>query len=113
MTSERQRRANRANAKKSTGSKTTGGKANAARNALRHGLSLSVTSDPMLAPDVEALAELIADGPAHPEAVELARQIAESQIALRRLRTHRLQLIATASPIQLTSRRTPCAYGKK
>ena len=84
MTTHRQRRANRANAKKSTGPKTSAGKINAARNAMRHGLSLSVAADPILAPDVEALAELIADGSADPETVDLARQIAEAQIDLRR-----------------------------
>ena len=38
VVSEKQRRANRQNAKKSTGPKTAGGKARASRNALKHGL---------------------------------------------------------------------------
>jgi hypothetical protein len=96
MTTHRQRRANRANAKKSTGPKTAAGKINAARNAMRHGLSLSVAAAPILAPDVEALAQLIAEGSADPETLDLARQIAEAQIDLRRVRMHRLRLIATA-----------------
>ena len=96
MTSQRQRRANRANAKKSTGPKTAAGKINAARNAMRHGLSLSVGAVPIFAPDVEALAQLIAEGSADPEALALARQIAEAQIDLRRVRAHQLRLIETA-----------------
>ena len=38
VVSEKQRRANRQNAKKSTGPKTADGKARASRNALKHGL---------------------------------------------------------------------------
>ena len=38
VVSEKQRRANRQNAKKSTGPKTAAGKARASRNALKHGL---------------------------------------------------------------------------
>ena len=63
MTSERRQRANRANARSSTGPKTAGGKARAAQNAFRHGLNVSVLSDPSLAPEVEAMARRIS--PAH------------------------------------------------
>jgi hypothetical protein len=54
--SERKIRANRANARASTGPKTAHGRSHAARNALRHALSLSVYSDPTLSEEVEALA---------------------------------------------------------
>jgi hypothetical protein len=43
MTSERQMKANRRNAKRSTGPRTTGGKTRSSRNALRHGLSRSAS----------------------------------------------------------------------
>jgi hypothetical protein len=56
MTSERQLRANRANAQASTGPKTRRGKIRAAQNARRHGLRLSVLSDPLLCEDAETLA---------------------------------------------------------
>jgi len=42
MVSERQRAANRANAKRSTGPKTAAGKLRSSRNALTHGLSASI-----------------------------------------------------------------------
>ena len=59
MTSERKIRANRANARASTGPKTKRGRSHAARNALRHALSLPVSSDPFLSEEVEALAREI------------------------------------------------------
>jgi hypothetical protein len=40
--------ANRANARRSTGPRTAAGKARASRNAVRHGLSVSVLADPAL-----------------------------------------------------------------
>jgi hypothetical protein len=60
MTSERKAQANRANARKSTGPKTPRGKARAAGNARRLGLSLSVLADPMLSDQVAALTRAIA-----------------------------------------------------
>ena len=96
MTSERKIRANRANAQASTGPKTARGRSRAARNALRHALSLPVYSDPVLSEEVEALARQIIGTDANPEIQELARRIAEAQIDLRRVRHARLQIISQA-----------------
>jgi hypothetical protein len=60
LTTDRERRANRANAKSSTGPKTASGKARSAQNALRHGLNVSTLLDPALAPLAEAMARRIA-----------------------------------------------------
>jgi hypothetical protein len=60
MISARKVSANRANARASTGPKTASGRARAARNALCHGLSLPVYSDPALSEELEALAREIA-----------------------------------------------------
>ena len=96
MTSERKIRANRANAQASTGPKTARGRSHAARNALRHALSLSVYSDPALFKELEALAREIIGTNANPEMQELARRIAEAQIDLRRVRHARHQILSQA-----------------
>jgi hypothetical protein len=94
LTTDRQQRANRANAKSSTGPKTATGKARSAQNAFRHALNLSVLFDPALAPQVEAIARKIAGPDAHAELLEDARRIAESQVDLDRVRTCRWRLIS-------------------
>jgi hypothetical protein len=67
-----------------------------ARNAFRYGLSLPVLSDPTLSQEVAALARQIAGADATPEMQELARQIAEAQVDLRRVRGLRHDLISRA-----------------
>ena len=96
MTSDRKTKANRANARASTGPKTARGRARAARNAFRHGLSLPVCSDPALSEEVEALAREIAGTDAHAEIQELARRVAEAQIDVRRVRYARHQRLTRA-----------------
>jgi hypothetical protein len=96
VTSERKIKANRANARASTGPKTAQGRSHAARNALRHALSLPVHSDPVLSEEVETLAREIIGTDANAEIQELARRIAEAQIDLRRVRYARHQLISQA-----------------
>ena len=96
MTSERKIRANRSNARASTGPQTHQGRARAARNALRHALSLPVYSDPVLSEEVETLAREIAGPDANEETKELARRVAEAQVDLRRVRYARHQLLSRA-----------------
>jgi hypothetical protein len=93
LTTHRQRRANRANSKSSTGPKTAKGKARSAQNAFRHGLNLQVLSDSSLALEVEAIACQISASDADGETLEWARRIAEAQVDLNRVRNSRRQLI--------------------
>jgi hypothetical protein len=88
--------ANRANARASTGPKSTHGRMRSARNALRHGLSLPVYADQALSEEVEALAREIAGADASAEIQELAQRIAEAQSDLRRARDARHQLLSQA-----------------
>ena len=98
MTGARRAFASRANARASTGPKTPDGKARAARNARRHGLSLPVLHDPTLTPEVEDLARKIvtsvAGADADPRRFALACRIAEAQIDLKRVRQAKLPLVA-------------------
>ena len=93
LTTDRQRLANRANARASAGPKTSGGKLRSARNALRHGLNIPIWGDPVLAPQAEAIARKIAGPNADPEALERARRIGEAQIDLNRVRAWRTILL--------------------
>jgi hypothetical protein len=100
VTSERKIRANRANSRASTGPKTVQGRAHAARNALRHALSLSIYADPALSEEAQALAREIVGTDVDAERRELARRIAEAQIDLRRVRhaRHRLSSETLSDP---------------
>ena len=93
MTSTRKIKANRANAQASTGPRTGQGKACSALNARRHGLSLSVTSNPVLAEQVETLAREFVGRSSDPEIGELAHDLAEAQIDLIRIRWARHDLL--------------------
>jgi hypothetical protein len=96
VSSARKITTNRANARASTGPKTADGRARAARNALRHALSLPVCSNPELSEEVETLAREIAGPDANAETQDLARQVAEAQIDLRRVRYARHKLLSDA-----------------
>ena len=98
MTSARKIRANRANARASSGPKTAAGKAQSAQNAFRHGFNVPIWLDPALASDVEALAQRIAGNGADASVREPARRVAEAQIDLRRVRSYRTRLIERAMP---------------
>ena len=58
MTTSARAAANRANAKRSTGPRTSEGKTRAARNALRHGLNVAGSA---LNPEIEDLARRLGD----------------------------------------------------
>ena len=108
MTSELKIKANRENSRASTGPRTRYGRARAARNALRHGLSLPVGSDPVLSEQVEALAREIAGADANAEIQDSARLIAEAQIDLRRVRQARHQLLTDALRDPITTLEQTC-----
>lgn len=85
MTSEGKIKANRENSRKSTGPNTFHGRRRAARNAFRHGLNLSIYSDPSASAAVEALACQISSADADAESLACARRIAEAELDLLRV----------------------------
>lgn len=85
MTSDRQIRANRANAARSTGPRTAEGKTAARLNALRHGLAGSLPVEPGIDKEVERLARAIVGEKGGSELRDSARRIAEAEVVLRRI----------------------------
>jgi hypothetical protein len=96
VTSAQKTRANRANARASTGPKTAEGKTRSAGNARRHGLSLPVLADPVLSQDVAELTREIAGSNPSRELYEPARRFAEAHIDVRRVRRARFDLFSSA-----------------
>ena len=99
MTTNARIKANRKNAKKSTGPRTEDGKARVAKNALKHGLLARDTVLPGEDPaDFDRqLSALEADlQPANSLEFELVRQIADSQWRMRRLTRLETGFIAAA-----------------
>ena len=56
---------------------------------MRHGLSIPVLADPVLAKEIAGLAERLAHGSADPEMRELAVRVAAAQVDVRRVRSAR------------------------
>jgi len=98
MISSRRLRANRCNARASTGPRTPRGKADAARNARKHGLSVPIMTNPLLTAEVKILAQQIAGKNANDQLQQLAATIAEAQVDLVRIRRARRELLSRAQP---------------
>ena len=94
MFNGRKRKSNRSNAKASTGPNTARGKAHAAQNARRHGLSLSVFSDPALSEKAKMLARQIVGERTDEATYQLACRVAEAEIDLLRVRQARQQFLS-------------------
>src|SRR5437660_3269209 len=92
MTSAAKIRANRRNALRSTGPRSPGGKAIAARNSRPQGLTVPVLTEPSLSRDVVALARRIETSLIGRPAHALACRIAEAVIDFDRVRRAKLAL---------------------
>jgi hypothetical protein len=86
MTSERKIAANRNNAKKSTGPRSEGGRSVSRQNALRHGLAVSIGNESAFGGDVEDLAKLLSSASGLQGVSGVAREAAEAQLDLSRIR---------------------------
>jgi hypothetical protein len=93
MATERQIEANRRNAVKSTGPRSSEGKRRARRNSYRHGLSVGAAGRPGCAEQVEKLARKIAGAGADAMILEQARSVAQAQLDLTQIRRMRASLI--------------------
>lgn len=95
MASEKQIAANRANAKRSTGPRTTAGKRRSSKNAYRHGLTKSLQDDSATIAAVEAVTCAIVDAIGGEED---ARAFAWAQRELYRIRQFRSRLMSDLVP---------------
>lgn len=91
MASERQLRANRANASRSTGPRSRGGKQRACKNATRHGLSVDLRG--RHGETIELLARELVDDEVGIRRRESARSLAYALLELERVRRTKLSLI--------------------
>ena len=91
MTSQAQKSANRKNAAHSTGPKSVQGKARVSKNALRHGLAISLCHFPELSAAAELLAREIVGENADEIRLDKARAFADAQLDLKRIRILRVQ----------------------
>jgi hypothetical protein len=86
MTSDRKAISNRKNAQNSTGPRSELGRRHSRRNAMRHGLAIAIGSDPSFSKDIEALASTLEGGGGGQIVGEFARQVAEAELDLLRIR---------------------------
>ena len=94
MATEKQIRANRENAKKSTGPKTAAGRARSSRNALRHGLSLPLTPNTEMAAKPDVIRKSLVSEQGKPTRVVAAIEFAQAQLDFLRIRAVRGQMMA-------------------
>lgn len=95
MLSDRQNAANRSNAAKSTGPRSEAGRGVSRHNVLRHGLAVTIGDDPAFQKDIEKLARVLSVSSGNQDNVELAREAAEAQFELLRIRKVRALLFQT------------------
>ena len=92
MATEKQIAANRANAKLSTGPKTTVGKMKSSRNAFRHGLSGSLPFNSAISAKVDSIVHALVGENASEEERGAAVVFARAQLELLRIRSTRIGL---------------------
>ena len=93
MASEKQIAANRRNATKSTGPRSSAGKKRASRNAYRHGLSLPVTASATLGQELENRAREIVAESDGAITLEPARAVVEPELDRARMQRLKITLI--------------------
>jgi hypothetical protein len=93
MTSNRKIEANRRNSRKSCGPRTAAGKANASRNALKHGLAALTHRQAPSLPEVEEFARALCGEDRDPALFAQAVEVAETKMIRRAIRAQKVAVI--------------------
>ena len=112
MASERQIAANRRNARRSIGPRSSAGKKRSSHDAYSHGLTLNISSA-AFAKQVEKSARKIAGGSKDEIILEHARAAAQAEFDLARVRQVKLALIERVSALGAQPRRFLALWPKK
>ncbi|MGY8678212.1 hypothetical protein Q2941_10375 [Bradyrhizobium sp. UFLA05-153] len=112
MATERQIAANRANAKKSTGPKSRGGKRRASQNAYLHGLAGQSPIDPEWIARVEQQAREIVESTGGKINLSHARSIAQAQQEVLRARSISTALVTKALASHVDGGTVPPSSGR-
>lgn len=94
MASEAQIRANRENAKRSTGPRSAAGRLRSSRNAMKHGLSLPLAADSEALAQARRLVEFLASGCPDQGQSIMALELAKAQAQLLRVAAVRNDVVA-------------------
>lgn len=95
--SQRKRRSNRRNSLLSTGPRTREGKAKVRGNAIKHGLSVSISNSPEYQAELEYLTQALMTEAGDLKRIDHANAAAESQLETARVRQRRAELIDLAA----------------
>ena len=112
MASEKQIRANRENAKRSTGPRTAAGRMKSSQNALRHGLSLKLYIDGETTNKIDAIVPSLVSDPTDKTQLMAAVQAAHAQLDLLRIRCVRNQMLMELAAGNLTELRRLAALDR-
>jgi hypothetical protein len=99
MATQRQIAANRRNARKSTGPRSSAAKKRSSRNAYRHGLTSSLPSGAAIAKWLDEFARKIAGNSKNAIVLEHARAAAQAELDLARVRQVKVALIQRVSAL--------------
>jgi hypothetical protein len=97
MTSPRKATANRANAVRSTGPKSTEGRRKSSRNALRHRLAIPIECIPELAAQAESVAQVVLHQMGGVDCLHLSQRVLEAALDILRVRAARAMMINSIS----------------
>lgn len=103
MVSDRKLAANRKNAAKSGGPRTTAGKRASSQNSYRHGLAIPIGNIKALQGNTRKLALMLSRSNGHTTLVDAAWQAAEAEMEIMRIKARRVEFMNAYDELALGS----------